>query len=115
VFEKLSPAVIERAQLASMKPFHRLPQTALEVGVPPDDKLIDFPKRPKWNYGMTKEELEQSEKDEFDKWLNDIYERYGDTVQNSNDGEKDELSWFEHNLEVWRQLLVLLNSHVLTC
>ncbi|GAB5589494.1 hypothetical protein Unana1_04394 [Umbelopsis nana] len=104
VFEKLSPAVIERAQLASMKPFHRLPQTALEVGVPPDDKLIDFPKRPKWNYGMTKEELEQSEKDEFDKWLNDVYERYGDTVQNSNDGEKDELSWFEHNLEVWRQL-----------
>lgn len=53
---------------------------------------------------MTKEELEKNEKIQFDNWLNDIYERYGDTVQNEVDGEKEELSWFEHNLEVWRQL-----------
>ncbi|CAO3675763.1 unnamed protein product [Umbelopsis vinacea] len=104
VFEKLTPAVVERARLASMKPLHRLPQTALEVGITSDDKLIDFPKRPKWNHGMTKEELEKNEKIQFDNWLNDIYERYGDTVQNEVDGEKEELSWFEHNLEVWRQL-----------
>ncbi|KAH8555762.1 hypothetical protein BGW37DRAFT_147081 [Umbelopsis sp. PMI_123] len=104
VFEKLSPDVIERARLASMKPFKRLPQTALEVSIMPDDKLIDFPKRPKWNYGMTKEDVEQNEKNQFDKWLNDIYERYGDHVQNTDDGEQEQLSWFEHNLEVWRQL-----------
>jgi hypothetical protein len=104
VFEKLTPAVVERARLASMKPLHRLPQTALEVGITSDDKLVDFPKRPKWNHGMTKEELEKNEKNQFDNWLNDIYERYGDTVQNDVDGEKEELSWFEHNLEVWRQL-----------
>ncbi|KAI8579601.1 hypothetical protein K450DRAFT_241781 [Umbelopsis ramanniana AG] len=104
VFEKLSTEVVERARLASMKPLQRLPQTALEVGITSDDKLIDFPKRPKWNYGMTKEQLEQNEKDEFEKWLNDIYERYGDHVQETSDGEQEELSWFEHNLEVWRQL-----------
>lgn len=104
MFEKLSPEVNERARLASMKPLKRLPQTALEVGITSDDKLIDFPKRPKWNYGMTKEQLEQNEKDEFEKWLNDIYERYGDHVQETSDGEQVQLSWFEHNLEVWRQL-----------
>ncbi|KAI9287604.1 hypothetical protein BC943DRAFT_288939 [Umbelopsis sp. AD052] len=105
VFEKLTPEVVERARLASMKPLKRLPQTALEVGIASDDKLIDFPKRPKWNYGMTKEQLEQTEKDGFEEWLNDIYERYGDHVlQETVDGEQEQLSWFEHNLEVWRQL-----------
>jgi hypothetical protein len=87
-----------------MKPLKRLPQTALEVGIASGNKLIDFPKRPKWHYGMTKEQLEQNEKDEFEKWLSDIYERYGDHVQETGDGEQEGLSWFEHNLEVWRQL-----------
>lgn len=104
VFEKLSPAVIERARLASMKPFTRLPQTALEVGIATGDDMIDFPKRPKWNYGMTKDQLEQSEKQEFEKWLEGIYERYGDQVEDNGNGEQKQLSWFEHNLEVWRQL-----------
>ncbi|CAM0136697.1 unnamed protein product [Umbelopsis sp. WA50703] len=104
VFEKLSPAVVEHARLASMKPFKRLPQTALEVGIATGDDMIDFPKRPKWNYGMTKDQLEQSEKQEFENWLEDIYERYGDQVQENAEGEQKQLSWFEHNLEVWRQL-----------
>ncbi|KAJ2958690.1 hypothetical protein NQZ79_g5712 [Umbelopsis isabellina] len=106
VFEKLSPAVIERARLASMKPFTRLPQTALEVGIATGEDMIDFPKRPKWNYGMTKDQLEQSEKREFENWLEDIYERYGDQVEENANGEQKQLSWFEHNLEVWRQLYV---------
>jgi hypothetical protein len=87
-----------------MKPFKRLPQTALEVGIATGDDMIDFPKRPKWNYGMTKDQLEQSEKQEFENWLEDIYERYGDQVQENAEGEQKQLSWFEHNLEVWRQL-----------
>ena len=72
-------------------------QTALEIGVDSFAESIDFPKRPTWSYGMSKEQVEVQENQYFEKWVKDIYERYG------ND-ELGQLSWFEHNLEVWRQL-----------
>ncbi|KAI9274751.1 hypothetical protein BDA99DRAFT_498487 [Phascolomyces articulosus] len=97
MFEKLSSQEIERARLRSMKPFERLPQTALEIGVDSFSESIDFPKRPAWSYGMSKEQVEARENEYFEKWVKDIYARYG------ND-ERGQLSWFEHNLEVWRQL-----------
>ncbi|OAD77228.1 hypothetical protein PHYBLDRAFT_109041, partial [Phycomyces blakesleeanus NRRL 1555(-)] len=59
---------------------------------------IDFPKRPVWDYSMTKEELEVREEESFKAWMADIETRYG----HQEDGR--ELSWYEHNLEVWRQL-----------
>ncbi|KAF7723778.1 Guanine nucleotide-binding-like protein 1 [Apophysomyces ossiformis] len=98
VFEKLPQEVIAKARLKSMKPFQRLPQTALEIGVDSFEPSIDFPKRPKWMYDMTKEQVESQEEESFQNWMKEVNERYGQ----SSDGT--ELSWFEHNLEVWRQL-----------
>ncbi|KAI8388626.1 uncharacterized protein BYT42DRAFT_560718 [Radiomyces spectabilis] len=97
MFEKLSPQQINEARLRSMKPFHRLPQNALEISIDSIGPVIDFPKRPKWDYEMSKEEVETQEETEFQSWMKGVYERYGN--------QKDTpLSWFEHNLEVWRQL-----------
>lgn len=64
--------------------------------IKPDEfsEYIEFPKRPTWNYDMSKEEVEQQEMDSFNHWVRAVEENYG--------GEQ--LSWFERNLEVWRQL-----------
>nr|KAJ3418968.1 Guanine nucleotide-binding-like protein 1 [Polyrhizophydium stewartii] len=72
-------------------------QTALEVGFEdlyPSGDLIDFPKRPPWSAGDTRDDLEQRERAYFDVWLRGVYDRF----------DPAELSYFEHNLEVWRQL-----------
>ena len=52
--------------------------------------VLDMPKRPKWNYGMSKQQLEQKEEIYFKNYLKNIYSGFG---------EKS-LSYFEHNLEV---------------
>ncbi|CDS06055.1 hypothetical protein LRAMOSA08583 [Lichtheimia ramosa] len=95
-FEKLSSETIERARLESMKPLKRLPKTALEIGVDAFPDSVDFPKRPPWNYNMSKEELEKRENEYFQQWVSGIYDRF--------EGQQSSLSWFERNLEVWRQL-----------
>ncbi|CAI2184324.1 13708_t:CDS:10 [Funneliformis geosporum] len=95
IFEKLSSQEINAQRKASMNTFTRLPSTVLEVSVNDIYKsIIDFPKRPSWNYEMTKEELEANEEHNFQQWLDDVYDKY----------PKGELSFFEHNLDVWRQL-----------
>ena len=55
---------------------------------------LDMPLRPKWTYEMTREQLEQQERTHFAKYLEKIFENY----------KHDELSYFEMNLETWRQL-----------
>ena len=44
---------------------------------------------------MKKEELEESESKYFKSWIKDTYMKVQD---------REKLSFFEHNLEVWRQL-----------
>lgn len=65
----------------------------MEVGV--DDiyrpgSVLDIPKRPPWNYSMTKEMVEGQEEAMFEKYLRNIYSSY----------KSGGLSYFEHNLEV---------------
>ncbi|KAG0740220.1 hypothetical protein G6F57_003207 [Rhizopus arrhizus] len=91
VFEKLLPQEIEREKLKSMQPLERLPKAKVEAA----KESIDFPKRPYWDYDMSKEEVERHEEESFKRWMTDIEEKYG--------GE-ERLGWFERNLEVWRQL-----------
>lgn len=55
---------------------------------------MDFPRRPAWSYDLSKKELEEKEQQYFDSWMETIYSKY----------PSERLSWFEHNLEVWRQL-----------
>ncbi|KAG0356873.1 Guanine nucleotide-binding-like protein 1 [Gamsiella multidivaricata] len=95
VFMRRSQADIEISRRASMQPLELLPESALEVSFEAMfPEVIGFPKRPKWDYSMSREELEKNETRMFEAWMDSIYNRY----------PADELSYFEHNLEVWRQL-----------
>ncbi|KAI7872945.1 hypothetical protein BDF14DRAFT_1960989 [Spinellus fusiger] len=96
IFERLSPQEIEAARMKSMQPLYRRPKTSLEVSAETFTDAMDFPKRPMWDYAMTKEELEEKEEQSFKAWM--------EQLQNTQQQEGKELSWFERNLEVWRQL-----------
>ncbi|KAF9286627.1 Guanine nucleotide-binding-like protein 1 [Mortierella antarctica] len=86
---------IQASKLASMKPLELLPESALEVSFHEMfPNVIGFPTRPKWDYSMSREELERNEHRMFEAWMDSIYNKY----------PTEELSYFEHNLEVWRQL-----------
>ncbi|XP_072396262.1 guanine nucleotide-binding protein-like 1 [Diabrotica undecimpunctata] len=58
------------------------------------DKALDFPKRPPWEYGLEKNQLEVQEHRYFTEYIKNIQEKY----------DWKELSLFELNLETWRQL-----------
>ncbi|GLD95238.1 hypothetical protein PINS_up003882 [Pythium insidiosum] len=58
------------------------------------DPLLDHPRRPAWDYRMSKEKLDTNESVMFDQWLVAIHDKY----------EHEQLNHFEHNLEVWREL-----------
>lgn len=60
-----------------------------------DSTSLTIPIRPEWSYNYSRDELDESEQKYFKNWINGIYEK----VPNRN-----QLSFFEHNLEVWRQL-----------
>ncbi|KAI9282231.1 hypothetical protein BY458DRAFT_543950 [Sporodiniella umbellata] len=95
VFEKMPAQAIEKEKLKSMKPLQRLPKTCLEIPQVQFEETIEFPKRPYWDYDMTKEQVEEKEQVAFQSWLDSIQEKYG---------TGEEMSWYERNLEVWRQL-----------
>ncbi|KAF9938979.1 Guanine nucleotide-binding-like protein 1 [Modicella reniformis] len=95
VFMRRSPSDIERSRKASMQPLEFLPESELEVSFESMfPEVIGFPKRPKWDYSMSREQLEKNETQMFEEWMDSIYNRY----------PTEGLSYFEHNLEVWRQL-----------
>ncbi|ELR25337.1 GTPase of unknown function subfamily protein [Acanthamoeba castellanii str. Neff] len=92
VFEKESKEEVELRKKRAQLPLARWqPRIA-------DDyfyrQFIGMPKRPPWSYSMTKQQLEEREKKYFDDWLANIYHHY----------PRERLNYFEHNLEVWRQL-----------
>ncbi|KAJ3188282.1 Guanine nucleotide-binding-like protein 1 [Gaertneriomyces sp. JEL0708] len=97
VFAKLSPAVLEQQKRASMNPLQRLSTESLEIGVEdlyPSSAIIAIPIRPEWTYTDAKATVEEREQAYFLQWLSSVYQRFS----------PKELSYFEHNLEVWRQL-----------
>lgn len=76
---------------------HCPPQETLEVSLETTYKpgsVLDMPKRPPWNYSMSKEQVERSEQTMFENFLDKIYDEC----------KISELSYFERNLETWRQL-----------
>ncbi|XP_053287603.1 guanine nucleotide-binding protein-like 1 isoform X2 [Pleuronectes platessa] len=60
----------------------------------PSDKGLGFPRRPPWNYEMTRENLLRKEEKSYREYLEDLHSR----------NPLGSLSHFEHNLETWRQL-----------
>jgi len=59
-----------------------------------DKKLVVVPRRPKWTKDMTAEELDELEREAFLQWRRSMAH-----LQN-----KEGITPFERNLEVWRQL-----------
>ncbi|GAA5896878.1 hypothetical protein JCM6882_005056 [Rhodosporidiobolus microsporus] len=75
---------------------------------------LSCPRRPKWNYSLSKKELEKNEEGVFKKWLEQTDRTLGrlrapqaspeqlqDDVESGPSGSP---SFFERNLQVWRQL-----------
>lgn len=97
-FERESREEIERRKkVAQEKVLELLQEKDLEVDI--DDiykpgSVLDFPKRPPWNYEMSKEQLILREEKAFREYLDNIYSTFSPA----------QLSYFEHNLETWRQL-----------
>jgi len=75
--------------------------------------ILTCPKRPKWRFDMSKLEVEQNEEGQFKKWLAQTDEAI-EKWQNKEIPQGDDAvpsmprspTYFERNLEVWRQLYV---------
>lgn len=97
VFAKDSREELDARRARAQHPFSRLPArealtlTEEQLRV---QNLIDMPRRPAWAVGMSRSRIEQNEERAFKAWISDIYTRF----------DRAELNYFEHNLDVWRQL-----------
>jgi hypothetical protein len=78
------------------------------VRSPFDAPMLTCPKRPKWRYEMTKNEVEKNEEGLHVKWLasTDLQLASTSTEDEAVSRPPSSLSYFERNLEVWRQLYV---------
>ncbi|KAG7277910.1 hypothetical protein CRUP_004689 [Coryphaenoides rupestris] len=89
-FEKESKEEVERQKkLAMEKILQLISDKELEVNIG-----LGIPRRPSWNYEMTRDQLLRKEEKS--------YREYLDTLHSRN--PPGSLSHFEHNLETWRQL-----------
>ncbi|XP_053328937.1 guanine nucleotide-binding protein-like 1 [Spea bombifrons] len=97
-FERESKDEIERRKkIAQEKILQSVPETELEIDIDEiyrPGSVLDFPKRPAWSYQMSKEQVQTQEEKAFKDYLLKIYEKHS----------PQELSYFDHNLETWRQL-----------
>jgi len=70
-------------------------------------ETIQIPRRPHWDASTTAEELDRSERESFLRWRRDLAD------QEELAGTSKQLTPFEKNLEVWKQLWrVLERSHI---
>ncbi len=98
VFQKESKAEIAALKEKARQPFKPVPASDLEVDVEqcfPDS--LDYPKRPPWDPAMSKTKVEANEARYFREYVNKVM------AEHDGDGQ-NQLSYFELNLETWRQL-----------
>lgn len=96
-FLKISPEEMNQRKEAARKAIKKAPQEELEISfesVHGSDNSLDFPKRPAWNYNLTKAQLDDREQKYFREYLQKLLTAH----------KLQELSYFELNLETWRQL-----------
>ena len=115
-FKESKEELKERHRLARL-PIRSLGPRALQIDFPMSSysssksvDVLDMPKRPPWNYDMTREQLERQELEYF--------RQYVETIKNDykQNARKRDLSYFELNLETWRQLWRVLEiSDVVLC
>ncbi|CAF1541737.1 unnamed protein product [Rotaria sordida] len=96
-FQRESRDEIDRRKKLAQLPIEKLPEESLEIPIEQiyrPGSALDMPIRPAWTYNMTKEQLEQQEQTYFNNYLEKIFENF----------QANDLSYFEMNLETWRQL-----------
>ncbi|XP_012676935.2 guanine nucleotide-binding protein-like 1 [Clupea harengus] len=97
-FEKESREEVDRRKkIAMVKVLEPAAEQDMEVDINdiyPEDRGLDFPRRPAWHYGMSRDELLRKEEKSFREYLEALASR----------NPVGTLSHFEHNLETWRQL-----------
>ncbi|CAF0914098.1 unnamed protein product [Rotaria sp. Silwood1] len=96
-FQRESRDEIDRRKKLAQLPIEKLPEESLEIPIEQiyrPGSALDMPIRPAWTYNMTKEQLEQQEQTYFNNYLEKIFANF----------EANDLSYFEMNLETWRQL-----------
>jgi hypothetical protein len=100
---KLTPEMIQERKIQSRLPLKTLSPEAMELGFQdlyPSDKerqQFDFPKRPLWSKKDSKASLEAREEAHFKTWMDNL-------LKSQEAGPFENLSYFEQNLQVWRQL-----------
>uniref|UniRef100_A0A673LNS4 Guanine nucleotide-binding protein-like 1 n=1 Tax=Sinocyclocheilus rhinocerous TaxID=307959 RepID=A0A673LNS4_9TELE len=97
-YEKESKEEVEkRKKIAMEKILKPVAEKQLEIDMTqiyPEEKGLDFPRRPSWHYNMQREELLRKEEKSFLEYLEAL----------NSKNPPGTLSHFEHNLETWRQL-----------
>ncbi|XP_034030342.1 guanine nucleotide-binding protein-like 1 [Thalassophryne amazonica] len=97
-FEKESKEEVEkRKTMAREDILQPISDKEFEIDISsiyPTEKGLGFPRRPSWNYEMTRESLLKKEEKSYREYLNELHAR----------NPPGSLSHFEHNLETWRQL-----------
>ena len=107
-FIKMPPNFLEKTKLiASTVPLVRPIANAKVLYnasiVSQDLPHLTCPRRPKWRFDMSKKEVEHNEEGLFKQWL----QQTDDNFRAWQESEQTESpSYFERNLEVWRQLYV---------
>ncbi|KAF2879346.1 hypothetical protein ILUMI_26816 [Ignelater luminosus] len=94
-FHRETDAEIRERKEIARQTLHPVTEKNLEINI--DDyfaKELDFPQRPAWSYNETLANLEAKENKYFTEYLNNIEKQF----------DRKELSYFELNLETWRQL-----------
>ncbi|XP_046401008.1 guanine nucleotide-binding protein-like 1 [Ischnura elegans] len=94
-FHRDSPDEVRRRKEEALMGLEPRSEVDLEIDAdsyfPPG---LDFPVRPPWNFSMSKNELEGKEQRYFMEYVSNIRSTF----------EQKDLSYFELNLETWRQL-----------
>ncbi|KAL4237299.1 Guanine nucleotide-binding-like protein 1 [Mactra antiquata] len=92
-FQQESKEKLARRKERTRHPYTSISEEDKEMDVT-FDLIYDIPKRPPWDYSLSKIQLENSEEKYFKKYLDDLF----------TSSNMEELSYIELNLETWRQL-----------
>jgi hypothetical protein len=130
-FITLPPDFLQETKfLASTLPLPRPIHSEAAAFVDPvdsnDEAALTCPRRPKWRFDMSKKEVEHNEEGVFKKWLegtDSAIEKWlnceeSKADQDSGPSEPSKMprspTFFERNLEVWRQLYVSNSATIST-
>lgn len=106
-FFKDTDEEIKQRKEESFLPLTMLEENQLEVDAETAQASLDMPKRPPWNKSFTKEQLDRQEQVYFKEFVNKLLEQSAVTDK--------KLSYFDLNLDTWRQLWrVLEMSELIT-